>query len=37
MKKADWMRVHDLQDKDDEASVFYARQGGRRRDAEHAP
>jgi len=30
MKKADWMRVYDLQIKDDEAGVLYARQGGRR-------
>jgi len=30
MKKADWMRLHDLQVKDDEAGMLYARQGERR-------
>jgi len=30
MQKADWMRVHVLQVKDDDAGVLYARQGGTR-------
>jgi len=37
MKEPGWMRVHILQVKDDDAGVLYARQGERRRDANHAP